>query len=275
MGMVFFSAILPAFVLLYYIYKRDSYMPEPKSQLLKGFVFGAVSVFVDVVLIGIMSVLGLSVTDESTVASKLGTAFFLAAIPEESSKLIMLWLLLRKNKYFDEHSDGIVYAVSVGMGFAALENVTYFLNGMGNIMATGIGRSLFAVPAHFFFAVTMGYFYSLAKSDYKGRRSFYSCCTLLCPILLHGLYDSILMVGDLNIVPELIITVAVLVLMIIMAKASGKRIRRLFELDDIIFTDDELIIERRQTTKWFMMFFVAYILLLFFAALSATPMVTT
>lgn len=37
----------------------------------------------------------------------------------------MLWLLLRNNPYFDEHFDGIVYAVCIGMGFAAIENVLY------------------------------------------------------------------------------------------------------------------------------------------------------
>lgn len=272
MGIFFISAVLPALVLLYYIYKKDSYMPEPKSQLLKGFVFGGLSVFVDVALIGTMSAFGFSVPDEPTVSSKLGTAFFLAAIPEETSKLVMLWLLLRNNRYFDEHSDGIVYAVSVGMGFAALENITYFLNGMGNLMATGIGRSLLAVPAHFFFAVTMGYFYSLAKYDYKGRGNIYACCALLFPILLHGLYDGILMVGDLNIVPEFFVTVAILALMILMGKSSSRRINRLLELDDIIMTDDELAIERRQTRRWFMMFFVAYIVLLFFAALATAPL---
>lgn len=45
-----------------------------------------------------------------------------AAIPEELAKLFMLWLLLRKNPFFDEHFDGIVYAVCIGLGFAALEN---------------------------------------------------------------------------------------------------------------------------------------------------------
>ena len=41
-------------------------------------------------------------------------AFLLAAIPEELAKLIMLWLLLRKNPHFDEKFDGIVYAVCIG-----------------------------------------------------------------------------------------------------------------------------------------------------------------
>lgn len=55
-------------------------------------------------------------------------SFFGAAILEESAKLFMLWLLLRKNKYFGERVDGIVYAVCVSLGFAALENVMYLFD---------------------------------------------------------------------------------------------------------------------------------------------------
>jgi RsiW-degrading membrane proteinase PrsW (M82 family) len=35
-------------------------------------------------------------------------AFCMAAIPEEAAKLIMLLLVLRNNRYFDEELDGIV-----------------------------------------------------------------------------------------------------------------------------------------------------------------------
>lgn len=57
-------------------------------------------------------VLGLDI-DAQTYSFPLETvadAFLLAAIPEEFAKLFMLWLLLRKNPFFDERFDGIVYA---------------------------------------------------------------------------------------------------------------------------------------------------------------------
>ena len=57
----------------------------------------------------------------------------LTFIPEEIAKLFMLWLLLRKNSYFDEHLDGIVYAVCISLDFAGIENVSYMLSDMDNL----------------------------------------------------------------------------------------------------------------------------------------------
>ena len=82
-------------------------------------------------------------------------AFFVAALPEESFKLLALWLLLRKNPYFDEHFDGIVYAVCVGLGFAAVENVFFVVGEEGNWMGVAVNRALLAVPGHYAFAVVL------------------------------------------------------------------------------------------------------------------------
>lgn len=44
--LVIIAAILPALVLVYFIYRKDKYEKEPVSQLLKGFGFGAQDVTV-------------------------------------------------------------------------------------------------------------------------------------------------------------------------------------------------------------------------------------
>lgn len=96
----------------------------------------------------------------SSIREAFADAFVLAAIPEKLAKLIMLWLLLRKNPHFDERFDGIVYAVCMGMGFAGIENVKYLIGGIenGTWIGTGIVRALFSVPAHFLFAVLIGFY---------------------------------------------------------------------------------------------------------------------
>ena len=126
-------------------------------------------------------------------------AFLQAAIPEESAKLFMLWLLLRKNPFFDEHIDGIVYAVCTGLGFAMVENIIYLLQGVadGSWVSIGISRALFAVPGHFLFAVMMGYFYSLY---YFGiSKKWYTLIMIwLIPVLIHGVYDGVLFSMDIS-----------------------------------------------------------------------------
>lgn len=51
----------------------------------------------------------------TSVVDAFASAFISAAIPEELAKFTMLWLLLRKNPFFDEKFDGIVYSVCIAM----------------------------------------------------------------------------------------------------------------------------------------------------------------
>ena len=114
--------------------------------------------------------------------------------------LIMLWILLRKNRYFDEKMDGIVYAVCVSLGFAALENIMYLFSNAESYLSVGIARAIFAVPGHFCFGILMGYYYSFAKFYPKAPEKN-KVLILVAPIIVHGLYDSILFI--INVTPAI------------------------------------------------------------------------
>ena len=112
-------AVLPALILLFYTYQQDKMQREPVKMIVKGFFWGCLSVFCSF-FISVQSMhLGLFPDEIGSFWDAFRTAFFGAAIPEETAKLFCLWMFLRKNPYFDERMDGIVYAVCVGMGFAA------------------------------------------------------------------------------------------------------------------------------------------------------------
>ena len=186
-------AVVPAVLLIFFIVGKDKKQPEPPLQLVKAFFMGVVAVVITAffnIIIG--SVFHF---DSTTVGGSIGTAFLGAAIPEECAKMLMLWLLLRRNKYFDEHFDGIVYAVMVGLGFALVENLLYMFDNYNEWLAVGISRAFLSVPAHYAFAVFMGYYYSLACFESRNNRRYY-LLALFVPILLHGLYDALLMVSD-------------------------------------------------------------------------------
>lgn len=188
------SAIIPVVVLLWYIYRKDSVQPEPAKWLLKAFGFGIITTLLSLVFsvpVSLLFGMDIDARTYSSVSKAFVDAFVLAAIPEELAKFIMLWLLLRKNPFFDEHFDGIVYAVCVGMGFAALENVLYLFQNYDSWISVGIVRALFAVPGHFFFAIIMGYYYSLWHFRIKRDRNTF-IMIILAPILAHGIYDGIL-----------------------------------------------------------------------------------
>ena len=194
--LILISALTPVAVLLWYIYRKDKVQPEPTKWLLKAFGFGVLSMFLSFVFsVPACLLLGMEMDANtySSIREAFADAFVLAAIPEELAKLIMLWLLLRKNPHFDERFDGIVYAVCIGMGFAGIENVMYLIGGIenGTWIGTGIVRALFSIPGHFFFAVLMGYYYSLYHFGID-RSPKAKAMILVAPILAHGLFDGIL-----------------------------------------------------------------------------------
>ena len=202
-------ALLPAIILLYYTYQQDKMQREPVKMIVKGFFWGCLSVFCSLFISMPSMRIGLFPDEINSFWDAFRTAFFGAAIPEETAKLLCLFLFLRKNPYFDERMDGIVYAVCVGMGFAAFENIEYLVAAGTDWVTTGIGRSLTAIPGHFGFAVLMGYYFSLWRFD--GYRAPGAGLKMwLYPVLAHGFYDTVAMMAQVT--PQLsgAITIAIL-----------------------------------------------------------------
>ena len=97
------AALLPAILLWLYIWKKDS-QPEPASWLLKAVLLGVViCIPVAMLEIGIESMLFGIEGQPASLVDTTAKAFLVAALPEESYKLLAIWIILRKNPYFDEH----------------------------------------------------------------------------------------------------------------------------------------------------------------------------
>ena len=222
--MILLTALLPIAILVSYIYHKDKKSPEPIGQLVKAFLFGVLSVPVSFCMSIPLGIIGLYQVGTTSISGSISTAFFGAAIPEEFAKFFMLWLLLRKNRYFDEKMDGIVYAVCVSLGFAALENIMYLFSNAETYLSVGIARAIFAVPGHFCFGILMGYYYSLAKFYPKTPKKN-KALILIAPILVHGLYDSILFM--INVTPAIsgILLIVFLVFCHKMWKYGSRRIQ--------------------------------------------------
>ena len=197
---ILLTALLPIVILIYYIYHKDKKSPEPTGQLVKAFLFGVLSVPLSFCMSIPLRQIGAYPAEATTISESISTAFFGAAIPEEIAKLFMLWLFLRKNRYFDEKMDGIVYAVCVSLGFAAIENIMYLFSNVETFLSVGIARAIFAVPGHFCFGILMGYYYSFAKF-YPKAPVKNKVLILVAPIIVHGLYDSILFI--INVTPAI------------------------------------------------------------------------
>lgn len=229
--LILLTALLPVAILVYYIYNKDNKSPEPTGQLVKAFFFGLLSIPLSFCMSMPLGLIGAYPAEATNILGSISTAFFGAAIPEEIAKFIMLWLVLRKNPYFDEKMDGIVYAVCVSLGFAALENIMYLFTNADSYLSVGIARAIFAVPGHFCFGILMGYYYSLAKFYPKAPKKN-KALILIAPIIVHGLYDSILFI--INVTPAIsgILLIVFLVFCHKMWKYGSRRIKEHLVRDD-------------------------------------------
>lgn len=228
---IFFAALAPAAWLLWTIYCKDSVQPEPTKWLVKAFLYGVASVPMSFVAsVPISLALGWDIFDHTytSITEAITGSFLLAAIPEELAKFCMLWLLLRKNPFFDEHSDGIVYAACVGLGFAALENVFYLLDGIEDWSWIGVSvvRALISVPAHYFYAILMGYYYSLYSFGID-KSTKTKVMILAAPILAHGIFDALLFCMQ---VEESLCVLLMILFIVFFTKLKKKAKERLNEL---------------------------------------------
>ena len=179
------SAIFPVVVFLVIVYRKDT-EKEPPKLLAKCFFLGCVATVPAMLLELLVDVFN---NFDSAFARSFFDAFAVAALVEEGVKFAFLYWIVWKRKEFNQYFDGIVYAVFVSLGFALVENVFYvFDSGFG----TAVLRAVLSVPGHGLFGVVMGYFFALARFS-ANRRGGLLWLSFLAPLLIHGLYDFLLM----------------------------------------------------------------------------------
>ena len=134
-------AFLPALFYLIPLIWLDRYDPEPLWLLGLAFAWGAlvsliISYFINT---QIGQVTAMSYGPEAGMACM---TLFSAPIFEEGSKgLGVILLLIFFRKYFDDILDGIVFAGTIALGFATVENVLYY----GGILLVGNARLLLLI----------------------------------------------------------------------------------------------------------------------------------
>lgn len=126
--------------------------------------------------------------------------------------------------------DGIVYAVCVSLRFAGLENILYLFTNYDTYMQVGLTRALFSIPGHFCFGVLMGYYYSLAKL-YPKTPQKNKILVLVAPVIVHGIYNSILFIVDISSKLSVVLMIIFLVFCHKMWKYSSERIKEHLERD--------------------------------------------
>lgn len=187
--LVVIVAILPAILFGGYLYYIDS-KREPAVWLLLGVVLGVlICLPVDYIEEELSGLLFPPSGKPDSLFESVVSSLLVSAIPEETLKLLAFLLLVFRNRHFDEHFDGIIYAASVSLGFAAVENVNYLLEQPGWAVLPVV-RSCLLVLGHYACAVLMGYYYSLYR--YVNSKRLHLYLVLLMPILVHTIFTTLL-----------------------------------------------------------------------------------
>jgi RsiW-degrading membrane proteinase PrsW (M82 family) len=221
-------AVIPVIYLLIHFYKKDNLRPEPKGLIFKVFVWGFLSTFIVAIIEIIVSTF--NIFRVFPLLSIAFSAFIVAGFIEEGAKLFIIKKTVYHNEKFDEIMDGIVYTITVSLGFACLENIIYVIGGG---LTTAILRGLTAVPMHAFMSGIMGFYIGMAKfAKNKAEEKKLIKKGFKIAIILHGLYDFLLML--IKAFPS--IGVILLILVVIELIYSGKYLKK-------------LIIEAKKTDK--------------------------
>ena len=139
------AAIAPALLLLWLVVAADS-RPEPPRVVGTAFVLGALSIYV-LDYVTSWFVPHISVTQHPWLAVN-ETALLIAAIPEETLKILIIAIIAYRVRAFDEPMDGVVYGTAVGLGFAAHENIGYLMAATANWETLAVVRGILTVPFH-------------------------------------------------------------------------------------------------------------------------------
>ena len=124
-------ALLPVPLLVALVLLVDRLEPEPRVNLIFAFMWGAGVAALVAVLINTLGLEFVTMPALGKSAGQYVSATFGAPPVEETLKGLVLILLLRlRRQELDGPTDGIIYAAMVGLGFAMMENISYYIDAL-------------------------------------------------------------------------------------------------------------------------------------------------
>jgi RsiW-degrading membrane proteinase PrsW (M82 family) len=206
-------AFAPGLFWLRFFYRKDQLEPEPKQLIFRMFVVGLLIFFPAAIL------------ERPFAQYHLALVLVVAPVVEESCKFLAVRQLVYKNREFDEPMDGIVYAASVALGFASLENLGYLMEALqsGVFVSTYVLRAILSVPGHVLFSSLWGYTLGLAKFAPAKFRNKIILQGFISSIVVHGIFNFFATISA-------IFAVGMLGFVFILWKMVNQRIRRAFRI---------------------------------------------
>ena len=176
LGIVVNIALLTIWLLIFHIIKRNV------AVVLLGVAIGIVGVFLLSGLIQLywLRITGIPLTEHQNKA-------FIAPIVEESSKFLFILLVAWKSRRVS--SEITIFGVSVGLGFAFIENFGFIANAL-NLLLRGFSSWILHM------ATTVFLSYGIRSRLVLRRSTIWTVFGLLAAMLIHGVFNyAILSLG--------------------------------------------------------------------------------
>ncbi len=170
-------ALLPVPLFVALVLLLDRLEPEPRAQLVFAFLWGAGVAALFAALINTAGMVFITQPALGTTNGDYISATFGAPVVEETLKgAFLVGMVWRRRSEFDGPTDGIIYAAMVGLGFAMIENVGYYIEALVNPSVGGeklleftfVLRGLLSPFAHPIFTSMTGLGAAYAASHRRG-----------------------------------------------------------------------------------------------------------
>jgi len=225
-------ALLPVPLLAAVVLWMDRLEPEPPGNLVFAFGWGAGVAALVALVINTADLVYVTMPALGASTGEYVAATFGAPVVEETLKgLVLFGLLWRRRAEFDGPADGVIYAAMVGLGFAMIENVGYYINALvtperGGIELLGytfVLRGLVSPLLHpIFTSMTgLGVAYSASR---RGGAPWAVALGLLGAMVLHGTWNGLSLFGTAGLVAAYLIMSCVLALLITVLVADRRRV---------------------------------------------------
>ncbi len=192
--------ILAVGLAMFFIYK-DKGEREPIGALWMAFGLGIFAALIASVIENIVIPKDI---DSLTFTKIILVASLSIGIIEEAVKFVPVAIYIYRKRFFNEHTDGIVYFALAGLGFGLLENINYAMNYGAS---TGIRRLLLTPFFHAAITCLVGFALIIVKLDKKSK--LWVVGALVMAMLIHGIYDFGIFSGEsIFVVLSIIITLS-------------------------------------------------------------------
>ncbi|HYE75847.1 MAG TPA: PrsW family intramembrane metalloprotease, partial [Blastocatellia bacterium] len=192
--LVIILSLLPCALWLWYFSTRSRYKRPPIKLIIITFLLGSAAT---------LAAYPISIFNQAFARVLLPDNFWTQALAmflivgpvEELAKLLAVRVYAYRRQEFDEPLDGVVYSTTAALGFAAVENFIYFIQGSTMLVLL---RGPFSNPGHALFSSIWGLSLSRAKgsANITSQRFWIVARGWLIASFLHGFFDTLLIASE-------------------------------------------------------------------------------